>query len=143
MMKKLWLIGLTLLLVLSFAACNTDKNTNNGDDSATASESDIGSFPILSALPTYKGAGEILNPDELNDVGSFWIAGATLDDMKSYGAKLVKAKWTLKDTVEDYDPEAVLYYTSKDESQTIQLKFMGDNYIRVTVGAPEAIEGLA
>lgn len=142
MMKKLWLIGLTLLLVLSFAACNNDKNSNNGDDLAAVSESDIDSSPILSALPDYKGAGEIMYPDEIDDVGSFWISGASLDDMKSYGARLVKAKWTLKDTVADYDPEAVLYYASKDESQTIQLKFMGESYIRVTVGAPEAIEGL-
>jgi|WetSurMetagenome_2_1015567.scaffolds.fasta_scaffold229133_1 hypothetical protein len=143
-MKKMLLICLMLLLVLSFAACDknpaTDSN-GSGDGDVVASESDLSLYPTASALPEYKGSGEVVYPWE--DVSSgFWVQGATLDDMKSYGDKLVKNDWTLKDSVADYDPEAVLYYSSTDESQTLQLKFMGDSYIRVTVGAPADVEGL-
>jgi hypothetical protein len=62
--------------------------------------------------------------------------------MKDYGKKLTRKGWSLNESVSDYDPESILYYISDDESITLQLKFIGEDYIRIAIGDSEVIEAL-
>jgi len=143
-MKKILLVGLALILVLGCAACNNDSSTGTDDNAGgetVASASDLSLFDSLSALPDYKGGGEVVYPWE-DTTSGYWVSGASLDDMKAYGDKLVKAGWVLNDSVADYNPEEILYYTSKDDAQALQLKFMSEEFIRLTLGAPADVEGL-
>ena len=144
-MKKLLIGCLIAVTVLGFCACSSNDGSQQttGDDSQVVSSSDISDYDTLDSLPAYKGAGTIQTPwDDPEATSGFFVAGATLQDMKDYGEQLAGDGWTLNENVDDYDPEAVLYYTSKDESKLIQLKFMGEDYIRVTMGAAENVENL-
>lgn len=142
-MKKLLIACMVLLTVVAFCACNNESNQNDGTNTQLTSDTDINDFENLSSLPEYKEAGTVVTPwDDPEATSGFWVTGATLDAMKAYGEKLVKDGWTLNESVEDYDPEAVLYYDSKDGEKIIQLKFMAEEYIRVTLGTPEAVANL-
>lgn len=143
-MKKVLVALLMLAMIFAFAACNNDQGNEVSDtdiEEPVASETDIKDYDSLNSLPKYSGAGEIQYPWEDNTSG-FWVSGATIEDMQQYGEKLISDGWTLNESVADYDAAAILYYTSKDGSQALQLKLMGEEYIRVTVGAPEDVEGL-
>ena len=144
-MKKLLIALLMFAMIFAFAACGSDNQDNNdsGNDISepVASESDISDFDTLKALPKYKGAGEIQYPWE-DATSGFWVSGAALSDMQKYGESLVNDGWVLNDKVADYNESENLYYVSADGSLEVQLKLMGDEYIRITMGAPEDIEGL-
>lgn len=97
-MKKIFIISFILIFVLSGAACNNDptSDTDGGNAGVTeASASDLSLYDSLSTLPKYKGSGEIVYPWE-DTTSGYWVSGASFDDMKAYGNKLVKAGWVLK-----------------------------------------------
>ncbi len=136
-MKKLLIACLAALIVVALAAC---ANTQDGGDTQLTSDTDISELENLSQLPEYKEAGTVVTPwDDPEATAGFWVTGATVDAMKAYGEALVKDGWTLDESFDDYDPEAILYYTSADTDKIVQLKFMSEEYIRVTMGTPEAV----
>ena len=62
--------------------------------------------------------------------------------MKAYGEELVNDGWILNESIDDYDPEAILYYDSADGEKLLQLKLMDETFIRVTLGSMEDVANL-
>ena len=137
-MKKAVLAIFTVAMLFVFAACGGGAN---GAAGIPASDTDIDLLPGLSVLPEYNGGGSIQFPWDGKTAG-YWVSDAELSDMRKFAKKLKNTGWELNDSVEDYDENGILYYTSADGKSTVQLKLMGETYLRVTVGAPEQIEGL-
>jgi hypothetical protein len=140
-MKRLFAVCLLVIMVFALSACNDNSQGNNGDVPA-ASTTDLQHFPALTALPEFNGKGTVDAPGETADYSYFWVTDTNLDAMKSYGKKLEKAGWVLDESAADYDAESLLYYLSSDEKDLVQLKFMSEAYIRITVGNPETVTGL-
>ena len=142
-MKKLFIGCMILLTVVAFCACSNGDNQNDGNDTQLTSDTDIADFENLSSLPEYTGAGNVVTPwDDPEATSGFWVTGANLDAMKAYGEELVNDGWILNESIDDYDPEAILYYDSADGEKLLQLKLMDETFIRVTLGSMEDVANL-
>ena len=146
-MKKLLVALLMLTMIFAFAACDNGggdvdvtSDIQIDSDVPSSSETDLKLFDGLQDLPKYKEGGEIQYPWS-DTTSGFWVSNASLNAMQKYGDKLVSAGWTLNESVVDYAADSNLYYTSADGTKAVQLKLMDETFIKVTVGAPEDVEG--